>query len=104
VFISVSKNVIFQFFFGCFFFDCFPFFSARRKRTTFGSEGTRYIGTEGKGCQLGGCKEGGKKDSEGGKKNFWGFCFSAAGGYQSFNLWFFLSFLLLLLLLLTSFW
>jgi len=42
-FISVSKNVIFQFFFWLFFFDWFPFFSARRKRTTFG--------TEGKGCQ-----------------------------------------------------
>jgi len=40
-FISVSKNVIFQFFLVVFSLIVF----------LFGTEGTRYIGSEGKGCQ-----------------------------------------------------
>jgi len=103
-FISVSKSIVFLVF-GCFFWVneqrslTLAIFSVSLRKSAHspsGTEGERLPA-------MGGCKEGGKKDSEG-KKNFWGFCFSAAGGYQSFNLWFFLSFLLLLLLLLTSFW
>jgi len=55
------------------------------------------LGSEGKGCQLGGCKEGGKKDSEG-KKNFWDFVFppkavaiSLIFGF-SYVFWYFLFF------------